>query len=69
MKDYKDLPLGIQTMLEGYCFNDKHGLQPSTLYNNIIGTLKTVSVSDTAKIFAVSMSLLEMIKKENEETE
>lgn len=69
MKPYNELPVGIQVMLEGYCFNDPYGLHPSTLYKNICGTISTVSTIDTAKIFAVSMSLVEMIKKENEDTE
>ena len=64
MKSYTDMPHSIQVMLEEYCRQDPHGLRPSTLYSNIAGTLETNSVTVTAVLFDVSVSLVWMIKEE-----
>ena len=64
MQLYSDASPSIQIMLEEYCRQDPHGLRPSTLYNNIVGTLETNSVTVTAVLFDVSVSLVWMIKDE-----
>lgn len=64
MKSYKSIPYSIQVLLEDYCRCDEHGLRPSTLYNNIAGTLETNSVPVTAVLYDVSVSLVWMIKEE-----
>lgn len=62
MKSYNEVSPSIQVMLEEYCRQDPHGLRPSTLYSNIAGTLETNSVTVTAVLFDVSVSLVWMIK-------
>jgi hypothetical protein len=62
MKLYSETSPSIQVMLEEYCRQDSYGLRPSTLYNNIAGTLETNSVPVTAVLFDVSVSLVWMIK-------
>lgn len=64
MKEFNELPMGIQTMIEGYAINDPYGLKPSTLYKNIAGS--TGPAEQVAKIFEVSLSLVEMIREQNE---
>ena len=64
MKSYNEASPSIQVMLEEYCRLDPHGLRPSTLYSNIVGTLETNSVTVTAVLFDVSVSLVWMIKDE-----
>jgi len=64
MQLYRDASPSIQIMLEEYCRQDPHGLRPSTLYSNIAGTLETNSVTVTAVLFDVSVSLVWMIKDE-----
>lgn len=66
MKPFEELDSDVQSLIEQYCKEDPHGLSPKTLYKNIVGTVQTVSVSDTAKIFEVSQSLVQKIKTENE---
>ena len=65
MKDYKDLPHSIQVMLEGYAQEDPYGLSPVSLYNNIANS--SGSSEDLAKIFNVSLSLIESIRSINEQ--
>lgn len=65
MKEFHEVSPSIQVMVEGYSMNDPHGLQPSTLYKNIVGSLKSSTPKKVAEIFAVSISLCEMIEKEN----
>ena len=65
MTDYKDLPHSIQVMLEGYAQEDPYGLSPATLYNNIANS--SGSSEDLAKIFNVSLSLIESIRSINEQ--
>jgi hypothetical protein len=67
MKEFHEVSPSIQVMVEGYAINDPYGLQPSTLYNNIVGSLKSSTPEKVAKIFAVSVSLCEMIEKENKD--
>jgi len=66
MKKFNEVSPSIQVMVEGYAINDPYGLQPSTLYKNIAGSLQTSTPEKVAKIFEVSVSLCEMIQKENE---
>ena len=63
MKDYKDLPHSIQIMLEGYAQEDQYGLSPVTLYNNIVNS--SGPAVELAKIFDVSICLIELIKDQN----
>ena len=65
MMDYKDLPHSIQVMLEGYAQEDPYGLSPVSLYNNIANS--SGSSEDLAKIFNVSLSLIESIRSINEQ--
>ena len=66
MKPYHSMSPSIQVMLEEYCRSDPYGLKPSTLYNNIVGTLETNSVPVTSALFEVSVSLVWMIRDELE---
>jgi len=66
MKDYKDLTPSIQLMLEDAVSTDPYGLQPQTLYKNIVGSLQSGRIDKVAEIFDVSISLCEMIQRENE---
>lgn len=63
MKEFHEMPMSIQTMIEGYAINDPYGLKPSTLYRNIANS--TGPAEQVAKIFEVSLSLVEMIREEN----
>lgn len=65
MNDYKDLPHSIQVLLEGYAQEDPYGLSPVSLYNNIANS--SGSSEDLAKIFNVSLSLIESIRSINEQ--
>ena len=65
MMDYKDLPHSIQVMLEGYAQEDPYGLSPATLYNNIVKS--SGPAAELAKIFNVSLSLIESIWSINEQ--
>lgn len=65
MKDFKDLSPSVQVLLEGYAQEDPYGLSPATLYNNIVNS--SGSAEDLAKIFNVSLSLIETIRSINEQ--
>ncbi len=65
MKDFKDLSPSVQVLLEGYAQEDPYGLSPVTLYNNIVNS--SGSSEDLAKIFNVSLSLIESIRSINEQ--
>ena len=65
MKDYKELPPSVQVLLEGYAQEDPYGLSPVSLYNNIANS--SGSSEDLAKIFNVSLSLIESIRSINEQ--
>lgn len=65
MNDYKELPPSIQVLLEGYAQEDPYGLSPVSLYNNIANS--SGSSEDLAKIFNVSLSLIESIRSINEQ--
>lgn len=65
MKDFKDLSPSVQVLLEGYAQEDQYGLSPVTLYNNIVNS--SGSSEDLAKIFNVSLSLIESIRSINEQ--
>jgi hypothetical protein len=45
---------------------DQEGMNVMSLFNNIAGTLKTVSVEQTAMIYAVSKSVVEFVKVNSE---
>jgi len=68
MTDFYDLKPSLQLMIESETKEDPYGLSPKSLYDNICGTLKTVSPQKTAEIFGISESLCEMIQKENKGT-
>ena len=65
MNDYKELPPSVQVLLEGYAQEDPYGLSPVSLYNNIANS--SGSAEDLAKIFNVSLSLIESIRSINEQ--
>ena len=65
MNDYKELPPSVQVLLEGYAQEDPYGLSPVSLYNNIADS--SGSSEDLAKIFNVSLSLIESIRSINEQ--
>lgn len=65
MKDFKDLSPSVQVLLEGYAQEDPYGLSPVSLYNNIVNS--SGSSEDLAKIFNVSLSLIESIRSINEQ--
>ena len=65
MKDFKDLSPSVQVMLEGYAQEDPYGLSPATLYNNIVKS--SGPAAELAKIFNVSLSLIESIWSINEQ--
>ena len=67
MKSYEDLSTSIKLMLEDAVSSDPYGLSPSTLYKNIVGSLKTVPVDELSKIMEVSLSLIMMIDAESKE--
>lgn len=45
---------------------DQEGMNVMSLFNNIAGTLRTVSVEQTAMIYAVSKSVVEFVKVNSE---
>jgi len=45
---------------------DQEGMNVVNLFNNIAGTLRTVSIEDTAKIYAVSVDVVEFVKENSE---
>ena len=63
MKDFKDLSPSVQVLLEGYAQEDPYGLSPVTLYNNIVNS--SGPAVELAKIFDVSICLIELIKDQN----
>lgn len=65
MKPYEKLTPGVQLMLEDAVSSDPYGLSPKTLYTNIANSLVSGRVDKVAEIFDVSISLCEMIQKEN----
>ena len=67
MKAYAELPNSIQLMIEDAVSTDNYGLQPTTLYKNVVGSLKSSSPEQVSKIFEISLTLCEMIKNENGE--
>lgn len=67
MKDFKDLSPSVQVLLEGYAQEDPYGLSPVSLYNNIANSSSSGSSEDLAKIFNVSLSLIESIRSINEQ--
>lgn len=67
MKQYKDIPQSIQILIENYASSDPYGLNPSTLYNNIVFSLKSSEPQKVAEIFGISLSLCELIDNENKD--
>lgn len=45
---------------------DQEGMNVMSLFNNIAGTLKTVSVEQTAMIYAVPRDVVEFVKVNSE---
>ena len=45
---------------------DKEGMNVMSLFNNIAGTLRTVSVEQTAMIYAVPRDVVEFVKINSE---
>ena len=67
MIDYDDLDTNIKNWLEEIVSSDPYGLNPKTLYKNIYsssGDDKTL-----AKIFAVPIGLIRVIKELDEEVQ
>jgi len=62
---YEDLPEDIKSELEDIAKTDPYGLNPKTLYTNIIGSLKHSSVKSVQKIMEIPISLITKIDKLN----
>jgi len=45
---------------------DQEGMNVVSLFNNIAGTIKTVSIEQTAIIYAVPVSVIEFVQKNSE---
>ena len=65
MKPYDKLSPSIQLMLEDAVSSDPYDLSPKTLYKNIVNSLASGRIDKVAEIFDISISLCEMIQKEN----
>ena len=62
MKEFKELPQELQTEIQIVCDSDPYGLNPITLYKNILHS--TASVEAIAQIFEVMPLLVKNIKEE-----
>lgn len=67
MKDYEKLTPSVQLMLEDAVSSNHYGygISPRTLYSDIVNSLVSERTDKVAEIFGVSISLCEMIQKEN----
>ena len=61
LKEFKELPQELQNRIQAICDSDPYGLNPRTLYGNILHS--TGSIETIAQIFEVVPSLVKMIKE------
>lgn len=63
MKDYENADERVKEWLEEIVSEDEYGLNPESLYNNILNS--TGDEKSLAEIFAVPVGLIRAIKKES----